>query len=122
MIEFEINLKVTGEYGLNKIYAGVHWSKRKRQAEEIHALVRSELARQRIRKRIFEKPVRLKFYYNSRLDISNHGYITKMLEDALKGYFIADDSRKYVRGITQEFWGGDGILVRIEEIGKEKKK
>ena len=34
MIRFTIPLKVNAEYGLNKVYAGVHWSKRKKQAEE----------------------------------------------------------------------------------------
>ena len=115
MIEFVLPMKVTGEYGLNKLYAGVHWSKRKRQAEYMHGFVRGELHRQRIRRRIFYSPVRLTLYYNDRLDCTNHGYLTKLIEDALKGYFIQDDSRKYVKAVTQEFWDGDGIRVRIEE-------
>ena len=116
MIEFVIPLKVTGEYGLNKIYAGVHWSKRKKQAEYIHTLVRAELMHQRIKRRIFERPVGLTFSYNARLDCSNYGYITKLIEDALKGYFIEDDSRKYVKSITQQFWDGDGIKIEIVEV------
>lgn len=108
-------LKVTGEYGMNKLYAGVHWAKRKKQADEIHALVRYELYRQRIPRKAFENPVEIIFKYNSRLDISNHGYLSKLIEDALKGYLIVDDSRKYVRRFVQEFWDGDGILVEIRE-------
>lgn len=112
---FVLPLKVTGEYGMNRIYAGVHWSKRKKQAEEIHALVRYELYRQKIPRRASEKPVELRFYYNSKLDVSNHGYLSKLIEDALKGYLIVDDSRKYVRRFVQEFWDGDGILVEVRE-------
>ena len=112
---FVLPLKVTGEYGMNRIYAGVHWSKRKKQAEEIHALVRCELYRQKIPRKAFENPVEIIFKYNSRLDISNHGYLSKLIEDALKGYLIVDDSRKYVRRFVQEFWDGDGILVEVRE-------
>lgn len=112
---FVLPLKVTGEYGMNKIYAGVHWSKRKKQAEEIHNLVRYELYRQKIPRRMFQKPVELIFKYNSRLDLSNHSYLAKLIEDALKGYLIADDSRKYVRRFVQEFWDGEGILVEVVE-------
>lgn len=114
-VVLRIPLKVTGEYGMNKIYAGVHWSKRKKQAEEIHALVRCELQRQKIPRKPFEKPVEIIFKYNSRLDVSNHGYLSKLIEDALKGYLIVDDSRKYVRRFVQEFWDGDGILVEVRE-------
>lgn len=103
---------------MNKIYAGVHWSKRKKQAEEIHALVRYELYRQKIPRKPFEKPVEIIFKYNSRLDVSNHGYLSKLIEDALKGYLIVDDSRKYVKRIVQEFWDGDGICVEVREEGK----
>ena len=115
IIEFTIDFKVTGEFSLNKSYAGIHWSVRKRHADFIHALVKSELNRQRIRKRIFER-CKLEFYYNDRLDVSNHGYITKMLEDALKGYFFLDDNNKIVVGILQEMWDGKGIKIRIIEV------
>jgi Holliday junction resolvase RusA-like endonuclease len=84
----------------------------------MHMLVRAELARQRIRKHIFQRPVGLTFSYNARLDCSNYGYITKLIEDALKGYFIKDDSRKYVHYILQQFWDGDGIKVEIREVTK----
>ena len=116
MTEFVIDFHVTGEYGMNKIYAGVHWTKRQRQANFIHLLVRSELQRQKVRKHIYKKRVRLEFYYNTRLDVSNHGYITKLIEDSLKGYFFIDDSRKYVKAISQEFWDGEGIKVIIKEV------
>lgn len=115
-MEFIVDLKVTGEWGLNKIYSGVHWAQRKKQADHIHALVRSELMRQGIRPRIITGPVELWLWYNSRLDVTNHGYLTKLIEDALKGYVIEDDSRKYVKGVYQGFWDGEGIKVEIKEV------
>lgn len=117
MIKFEIPFKVTGEYGMNKIYAGIHWAKRKKQADEIHMLVWSELRRQKIPKKIFEKPVVITIIYNSNLDIDNHGYLTKMLIDGLKGYLIADDDKSHVIEIRQKIHSVKNIVkIEIEEV------
>lgn len=116
MIQFVIPLKVTGKYGLNKIYAGVHWSVRKRQAEEIHKLVVLALRAEGIKRKPHEKPVSISILYNTRMDIDNHGYLTKLIIDGLKGYLIQDDSKRYVRGITQGFWEGDGVLVEVRSV------
>lgn len=35
MIKFTIPINKPGEYGLNKIYAGIHWTKRQKQGKEI---------------------------------------------------------------------------------------
>ena len=43
MIKFSIPVKVNGNLGLNKIYAGVHWSKRAKDAEYIHMLMAQSL-------------------------------------------------------------------------------
>ena len=64
----------------------------------------------------------LEFYYNSRLDCSNHGYITKLIEDGLKGWVIEDDDRMHVKGIYQGFWQGEGVKVRVMKIDKEDSK
>ena len=45
----------------------------------------------------------------------NHGYITKLIEDGLKGWVIEDDDRKHVKGIYQGFWQGEGVKVRVRE-------
>ena len=64
---------------LNKIYAGVHWSVRAKDKEYIRQLVRSVTG---IRKP-YEKPVLIKMAFNSGLDVSNHGYLFKLIEDSL---------------------------------------
>ena len=50
------------------------------------------------------------------MDCSNHAYMGKMIEDALKGWIIEDDSRKYVKEITHGFHSGKFIFVRLEEV------
>lgn len=108
--------KKISEYGLNAIYAGKHWSKRKKDGEYWHWLVMSELSRQRIRRKIFKNPVKIVMYWNDRMDIDNHAYMGKMIVDSLKGHLIVDDTRKYFKGVSHEFWDGKEILVEIKEI------
>lgn len=115
---FTIPLEVNSRLGLNSLYAGVHWSKRQRQAEEIHALTWQALREGEIPKEPFTEPVQIRLGYNSRLDIDNHGYLTKLIIDGLKGWVIEDDSKKYVQRITQEFWKGKGVRVEVEEANQ----
>lgn len=109
------DLKVNSHYSLNKYYSGTHWTIRKKDADYIHALVIHELKMEEIPKEPFKKPVSIHYWFNDRLDLSNHGAVIKMIEDALKGWVIADDSRKYVKKITQEFWDLDFIKVEVKE-------
>ena len=116
MIKFTIPLKITGEYGMNKIYAGVHWTKRQKQAKEIHKLMYCSMLAQHIPKKLFKKPVTIQLSYNSHLDCDNHGYLTKLIVDGLKGYLIEDDKRKFVKEIRQKFYDGKDIQVEIWEV------
>lgn len=104
-------------YGLNSIYAGKHWSKRSEDARDMRDLVLAELYRQKIPRKIYERPVGIAFYFNDRLDCDNHALIQKLVIDALKGYLIQDDSKKYVRKVSSEFHEEDYILVEVFEIG-----
>ena len=104
MLEIILPIRVTAkDYGFN--------------AEYIHLLVQNELRKQKIPRKPLKGPVILELYYNSRLDCSNHGYLTKLIEDGLKGWVIEDDDRKHVKGIYQGFWQGDGVKVRVREEG-----
>ena len=104
------------EFGMNALYSGKHWAQRREDAEYIHNTVHAELLKQKIPLRLFREPVSITFYWNDGMDCSNHAYIAKMIEDAIKGYLIRDDSRKYVKGICNWFWNGDCILVEIEPV------
>lgn len=105
------------KYSMNALYAGKHWTKRKQDAAYWHTLVHHELMRQKVPKRILQKPVVITFFWNDRMDIDNHAYMGKMIVDGLKGYLLADDSRKYLRGVVHRFHDRDCVLVQVEEIG-----
>lgn len=112
---FIVPLKITSALSLNKIYSGIFWAKRKKQKDDIKTLVKIAL---RGRKKIkFDKPVEIEMQFNSRLDVSNHAYVFKMIEDAIKELgIIKDDTDKYVKKCTmlkQRVF--DGIVVCIME-------
>lgn len=112
-------------YSLNAYYAGKHWTERKRDADYWHALTRANIGKT---PPMFDGPVELRFVWDDRLDLSNHAVIAKMIEDALKGRVIIDDSPKYVRRIVHEFSTPDAgdspdgkkhIFVCVERINRE---
>lgn len=125
-IEFVLPLKVDSKLSLNSVYSSKHWSARKRQAEQIHNIVKMELLIRRIPKNLFKKPLRIDFYWNSLLDLDNHGYVAKLIIDGLKGYLIKDDSKKYIIEIHHAYWLFEGVKIRIfeseERLDCENKK
>jgi len=116
LIKFTIPLKVNAEYGLNKVYAGVHWSKRKKQAEEIHELVYYSMKEQKIPKKLYKKPVSITIYWDTRLDLDNTAYMRKMIIDGLKGYLIKDDDRRYVKELIDRFNNENKIKIEVKEF------
>lgn len=103
-------------FSLNAIYAGKHWSKRKEDAEYLHNTVRYALAEQGIRPKLYDRPVSITFYWDDRLDIDNHAYIAKGITDALKGYLINDDDRRFVKEVHHKFYDGDCITVEVTPL------
>ena len=103
-------------YGSNAYWAGKHWAKRKADAEFWHELTRVAMARAKVRKTPFEKPVVITFLWNDRLDLDNHSMMAKMILDAMRPRLIPDDSRRYVRGI-EHYWHDEGcIKVTVREV------
>lgn len=103
-------------FSINAYYAGKHWRKRKEDADYWHLTTRAALLSQKIPKSPATKPVLINFYWNDGMDCTNHAAIGKMVEDALKGWVIKDDSRQYVRGVFHQFHDGDCIIVEVTEI------
>lgn len=113
-LDFFIPLKITKELSLNQIYAGVHWNKRKNQKDAICLLTKNALEGKAVK---FDAPVCIEMSFCSRLDVSNHAYLFKMIEDTLRGLkIIKDDTDKYVKKVVMskqsEF---KGVLVRVSE-------
>lgn len=126
MVEFKIHYpsakkeknRWSKQYGLNAIYAGKHWAVRQKDSQFWHNLVKVELLNQGIERLIFESQVHITFFWNDKLDIDNHAYMGKMIVDSLKDYLLADDSKRYLSGITHKFHKHDEnyILVKMEGI------
>ena len=85
---------------LNKIYAGIHWTKRKRHADDAHLAIKA------VQKGVkpFTKPVSLDFqpmHKGRGYDVSNYAYSVKLLEDGLvQAGILGGDSVKFVTRIV----------------------
>lgn len=108
-------------YGLNSLYSGKHWAIRKRDADFWHEVVQLHLRKKKVAHKPFEGPVAIFFYWDDRLDLSNEAYAAKMIEDALKGWVIVDDNKKYVKEIHHLTHDKGTIRVVVKELkdGKE---
>lgn len=118
-IEFTLPIKINSKLSLNSIYSGLHWSKRQRQSQKIHEIVKLSMQSQNIPKKLFKKPVNISFKWHSKLDLDNHGYVAKLIIDSLKGHLIFDDTAKYISSITHEYQSESGVKVRLYEVENE---
>lgn len=119
MIRIEIPLKVDKKYGMNAIYAGIHWTKRQAQAKEIHELMYYSMLAQKVPKKLFERPVSITIYYNTNLDLDNTAYLRKMLIDGLKGYLIENDDKRYVKELIDRFHSENNITIEVREFNEQ---
>ena len=103
------------QYGLNAIYSGKHWTQRKKDSEYWHLITRAAMQRAKIPHKELIHPAAVTIYWNDNLDIDNHAYMGKMIVDAMKGWILHDDSRKYFTSIKHDFHSEDYILIKIEE-------
>ena len=83
----------------NKIYAGMHWTKRKAHADDAHFATKlAAKGHDSVSKPVFlvfQPMIRGRAY-----DCSNYSFTCKMIEDGLvKCGILADDTNKYVQGI-----------------------
>lgn len=112
---FEIPFIPDKKWSLNAIYSGIHWAKRKKQKKFIKKIVQLSLNSKNLRE--FSVPVSIKMQFNSRLDVSNHGYLFKMIEDCIVEFgIIKDDSDKFVKESVmtkQNYY--KGIVICISE-------
>ena len=116
MLELRITEPCLSRYGLNRLYSGMHWAKRKSHADYWHSRIGWEL--KKIKAEMFESPVFIEFEFETGMDIDNCGYLIKLIIDGLKGVVIHDDSKKYVVGYSAVHGKEKGILIKIREIKK----
>lgn len=100
-------------FGLNAYYAGKSWPVRKRDAQELHQLAYLSMRKAGIRKQAVSIPVEVRFFWHDGLDVDNHAVMGKAFLDAVNGYILPDDNRKWVRKVSHEFWDGKEILVEV---------
>jgi len=84
---------------LNAIYAGIHWVKRKRHADDAHLAVKIACKGVRIAASAvlleFQPMIRGRCY-----DCSNYAYSVKLLEDGLvRAGVLPDDTNQWVKRI-----------------------
>lgn len=103
-------------FGLNAYYSGKVWQQRKRDAEELHTLAQLSMRKAHIRRKMVNGPVEVCFYWNDGLDVDNHAAMGKAFVDAMKGYLLPDDDRRWFRRVIHEFWDGDTIRVEVREL------
>lgn len=62
--------------------------------------------------------MKVRFYWDDGLDCDNHAVLGKAFLDAMKGYILPDDNRKWVKMVSHEFWDGGAIKVEIMPGGQ----
>ena len=106
----------TKKYGTNAYWRGKHHAQRNEDARYWHDMTLAAMSKRNVRKRPFDKPVHIVYYFNDRLDVTNHSMMVKMIEDGLKKRLIHDDSPRWVRGTTILMHTDDCIKVVLYEI------
>lgn len=103
------------EYGMNAIYAGKHWKYRQADAAYWHALTQAAIRKAGITGEPYDVPVVITFLWNDRMDLTNHAYMAKMIEDGMKGIIIRDDNPKWVKGVEHYAHEEPYITVKVRE-------
>jgi len=101
---------------LNKLYAGVHWTARRKIVNEIKQLVRISIPEEVIDGGQWptqQVDFWIEAYFKNRpLDSDNLGLMAKIIIDALKGWIITDDDIAHVRWVTmRSYKGGDDRII-----------
>ena len=82
----------------NKMYAGVHWSERKKEADRVHMLIKAWLADSWLPFKGRVDITITAYFKNKPQDPDN--ICSKLYIDGLIGNLIEDDTREYVRKVT----------------------
>ncbi len=96
----KLTIPIPEKISLNKIYAGIHFRQRSQHKDDYHFAVMSASPKPYTG----DFPVHVHYHFKlhgNQLDISNHAYMQKMVEDGLVACgVIPDDNQKYVASFT----------------------
>jgi len=106
----KLTIRVPEKVSLNRIYAGIHFRQRMQHKEDYYYSVLEAEPKPWTG----DFPIKCHYHFRlrgSRLDISNHAYMLKMIEDALVlAEVIPGDEPKYVSQIS----------ITAEKVGKDE--
>lgn len=108
----------TKRFGLNAYWSGKDHHDRRRDAEELHAMMTAALYLAKVRRKPVDYPVDVTFLWDDRLDVDNHAAMGKCFLDAMRGHVVRDDSKRYVKSVKHQVWEGGRIRVIVEEAKK----
>ena len=101
MNELTLSLTLPKTISLNSLYAGKHWTFRKKTKDEYKKIVEAELARY---DHHFAESMSIHIRYNTRADVDNLVLVSKFTADTLVANgCITDDSPKYYHRLTITF-------------------
>ena len=101
MNELTLHLKLPKTISLNALYAGKHWTFRKKIKDEYKKIVETELARY---DHHIAKSMSIHIRYNTRADVDNLVLVSKFTADTLvANEWIADDNPKHYHKLTITF-------------------
>ncbi len=96
-----LHLKLPKTVSLNTLYAGKHWTFRKKKKDEYKKIIEKELARY---DHHIAKGMSIFIRYNARTDVDNNVLVSKFVADTLvANEWIADDSPKHYNKLTIVF-------------------
>jgi hypothetical protein len=109
----EIILKDLPKHSLNKIYSGVHWTKRKKDKDTYKIIINSQFKDFLSKEFIYKVSYEFNFKRNA-LDTSNTVYMLKMIEDII----FEDDTYKIIPelNIKSQKAKEDFIKITIEQL------
>ena len=113
-IKNKTTIRMVIKESTNKIYAGVHWTKRKLIKDTYLYEVKSKKAQFPIPTE-FPIDLEMEFEYNTRvLDSSNSSFLFKVVEDCLvKIGVFPDDTIKYIRSAKMTSYKGKNNQIHI---------
>jgi len=101
MNELTLHLKLPKTISLNALYAGKHWTFRKKIKDEYKKIVEAELARY---DHHIAESMSIHIRYNTRADVDNLVLVSKFTADTLVANgWITDDNPKHYHKLTITF-------------------